>query len=86
MTTPTPAPALDPLAVLRGIASLRKLAGSYPAGHPMIAQKLRELDEVIAGLLRSGSPVRIDVIRGEIDRYCASALTGSAGDSAHLLR
>ena len=28
----------------------------------------------------------LDVIRGEIDRYCASALTGSAGESAHLLR
>lgn len=28
----------------------------------------------------------MDVIRGEIDRYCASALTGSAGESAHLLR
>ena len=29
----------------------------------------------------------MDVIRGEIDRYCASAaLTDSAGDSAHLLR
>jgi pepF/M3 family oligoendopeptidase len=26
----------------------------------------------------------LDVIRAEIDRYCASALTGSAGDSAHL--
>jgi oligoendopeptidase F len=28
----------------------------------------------------------MDVIRGEIDRYCASALTDSAGESAHLLR
>jgi putative nucleotidyltransferase with HDIG domain len=61
-----PASALDPLAVLRGLASLRRLAGSYPAGHPMIAQKLKELEEVIAGLLRSGSPVRIDVIRGDV--------------------
>jgi oligoendopeptidase F len=26
----------------------------------------------------------LDVIRGDIDRYCASALAGSAGDSAHL--
>ena len=26
----------------------------------------------------------LDVIRAEIDRYCASALTGSAGDSAHF--
>jgi oligoendopeptidase F len=28
----------------------------------------------------------LDVIRADVDRYCASALTGSAGDSAHLLR
>ena len=77
MTTPAPTPTLDPLAVLRGLASLRKLAGSYPAGHPMIAQKLRDLDEVIAGLLRSGSPVRIDVIRGDV------FLDGVASNSEH---
>jgi putative nucleotidyltransferase with HDIG domain len=56
----------DPTAVLRGLASLRRLAGSYPAGHPMIAQKLGELDEVIAGLLRANDPVRIDIIRGDV--------------------
>ena len=66
MTTPTPAPALDPLAVLRGIASLRKLAGSYPAGHPMIGQKLKELEDVIGGLLHTSNPIRIDVIRGDV--------------------
>jgi putative nucleotidyltransferase with HDIG domain len=66
MTSPPLTSSLDPLAVLRGLASLRRLAGSYPAGHPMIAQKLTELEEVIAGLLRSGSPVRIDVIRGDV--------------------
>jgi putative nucleotidyltransferase with HDIG domain len=61
-----PAPALDPVAVLRGLASLRRLAGSYPAGHPMIVQKLGELDEIVAGLLRANNPVRIDVIRGDV--------------------
>jgi putative nucleotidyltransferase with HDIG domain len=66
MTAPAQSSPLDPLAVLRGLASLRKLAGSYPAGHPMIGQKLKELEEVIAGLLQSGSPIRIDVIRGDV--------------------
>ncbi len=66
MTSPATSSSLDPLAVLRGLASLRRLAGSYPAGHPMIAQKLKELDEVITGLLRGGSPIRIDVIRGDV--------------------
>ena len=77
MSTPPHASPLDPLAVLRGLASLRKLTGSYPAGHPMIAQKLRELDEGIAVLLRSGSPIRIDVIRGDI------FLDGVASTSEH---
>jgi putative nucleotidyltransferase with HDIG domain len=56
----------DPLAVLRGLASLRKLAGSYPAGHPMIAQKLAELGGLVSELLRGGSPACIDVIRGDV--------------------
>jgi putative nucleotidyltransferase with HDIG domain len=66
MTAPVSTSSLDPVAVLRGLASLRRLAGSYPAGHPMIGQKLKELDEVVSGLLRAGSPVRIDIIRGDI--------------------
>jgi len=66
MTTPAVTPSLDPLAVLRGLASLRRLAGSYPAGHPMIGQKLKELSDLVAELLRSGSPVCIDVIRGDV--------------------
>ena len=36
-------PAFDPLPILKGFASLRRLTGTYPAGHPMIAQKVREL-------------------------------------------
>lgn len=67
MTTPaTPAPSADPMAVLRGLASLRKLTGSYPAGHPMIAQKLKEVIEIVADLLRASNPVCIDVIRGDV--------------------
>src|SRR4029434_4320416 len=58
--------ALDPLVVLRGLASLRKLTGSYPAGHPMIGQKLKELEDAIAGLLQASNPIRIDVIRGDV--------------------
>ena len=66
MTTPAAPPALDPLAVLRGLAALRRLAGSYPAGHPMIGQKLKELEEVIAALLQAHNPICIDVIRGDV--------------------
>ena len=68
MSTPAPAPAptLDPLAILKGLAALRKLAGTYPPGHPMIGQKLKEIGDLVADPLREGGPIRIDVIRGDI--------------------
>jgi putative nucleotidyltransferase with HDIG domain len=75
MTTPNAT--LDPGAVLRGLASLRKLAGSYPAGHPMIGQKLKEVNDQAAELLQAGSPVQIDVIRGDV------FLDGVAGSNEH---
>ena len=40
----------DPVNVLKAFASLRRLLGTYPSGHPMIAQKLRELDEIFGML------------------------------------
>lgn len=60
------APTPDPVPILKGIATLRRLAGTYPAGHPMVEQRLRELDEVIRTNLHYGSPLKIDVIRGEV--------------------
>ena len=77
MTTPPPVPTLDPLAVLKGFASLRRLAGTYPAGHPMIAQKLKELGDLVAAHLRDASPLRIDVIRGDV------LLDGVASSTEH---
>jgi hypothetical protein len=66
-TQPAAAPApLDPVAVLKGFVSLRRLVGSYPAGHPTIAQKLKELDEAIAGHLRDAPELRIDIIQGAV--------------------
>ena len=41
------APELDPLPVLKGLAALRWLTGTYPSGHPMIGQKLTELDGLV---------------------------------------
>jgi putative nucleotidyltransferase with HDIG domain len=70
---PTP----DPFAVLRGLASLRRLTGTYPAGHPMIAQKLKDLGDLVAELLRVASPVCIDVIRGDV------FLDGVASNAEH---
>jgi putative nucleotidyltransferase with HDIG domain len=58
-------PALDPLPLLKGLASLRKLTGMYPPGHPAILQKLSELDAAVQRLLRQNDVVRIDVIHGD---------------------
>jgi putative nucleotidyltransferase with HDIG domain len=58
--------ALDPLPVLKGLASLRKLIGTYPSGHPMIGQKLRELDEVVRQHLLARSELRIDIIQSRV--------------------
>jgi putative nucleotidyltransferase with HDIG domain len=80
--TPSPSvPLLDPMAVLRGLASLRRLAGTYPAGHPMIAQKLKELSDLTAGPLSAGGTLRIDVIRGDV--YLDGVAASSAEQQAN---
>ena len=97
MSAPASAPPLDPLAILKGLAALRKLTGTYPPGHPMISQKLKELGDLVAEPLRASSPLRIDVIRGDVflDDVPASAsqaanqplieqLTGLGIDSLHI--
>ena len=66
MTTAAPTePALDPLPLLKGLVSLRKLTGMYPPGHPAITQKLDELDGSVQRHLRHGEVLRLDVIHGD---------------------
>lgn len=60
------APRLDPLPVLKTLVNLRRLLGIYPAGHPMIGQKLQELDDLVQQHLQAGPELRIDVIRSGI--------------------
>ena len=36
--TPTELSPTDPLTLLKGLVSLRRLTGMYPAGHPAIEQ------------------------------------------------
>jgi putative nucleotidyltransferase with HDIG domain len=55
-----------PLPVLKGFASLRRLAGTYPAGHPMLTQKLKELEDLVQQHLRVDPTLRIDIIRGDV--------------------
>jgi putative nucleotidyltransferase with HDIG domain len=68
MTEPsaTPDARLDPLPVLKSLAGLRRLAGTYPPGHPMIGQKLKELDDYVRQHLRVVSELHIDVVRGVV--------------------
>jgi hypothetical protein len=45
--TPTELSPTDPLTLLKGLVSLRRLTGMYPAGHPAIEQKLGEIDGAV---------------------------------------
>lgn len=60
-----PAP-LDPVVLLRAFGSLRRLAGMYPPGHPMIVQKLNELDDMVQAHLQTSPVLQIDVIHDTV--------------------
>lgn len=65
MKNPSPDPSrLDPVALLKGLVSLRRLTGLYPAGHPAIEQKLTELDDTVQQHIQTASALRLDVIHG----------------------
>jgi putative nucleotidyltransferase with HDIG domain len=66
-TTASPAATgAGPLPILKGFASLRRLAGTYPPGHPMMTQKLKEIDDLVQQHLRGAPTLRIDIIRGDV--------------------
>jgi hypothetical protein len=72
----------DPIAILKGFASLRRLTGTYPAGHPMIRQKLAELGDLVNGHVRHTPVLRIDVIQGDV---CSMARRPAAKPSNQQL-
>ena len=101
MTTATAddLPVLDPLPLLKGLVSLRKLTGMYPPGHPAIVQKLDEVDGAVRRHLlhAPGDGVDIDVIHGdahldglafcrdaEADRRILGELAELGIDSVHI--
>jgi putative nucleotidyltransferase with HDIG domain len=55
---------LDPVALLKGLVSLRRLTGLYPPGHPSIEQKLTELDDSVQQHIHATAALRLDVIHG----------------------
>jgi len=50
--------------ILKGFATLGTLTGMYPAGHPLVTDKVREIYEAVQRCLIAGDAVHIDVIRG----------------------
>ena len=101
MTAATAAdlPVLDPLPLLKGLVSLRKLTGMYPPGHPAIVQKLDEVDGAVRRHLlhAPGDGFDIDVIHGdahldglafrrdaEADRRILGELAELGIDSVHI--
>ena len=62
-----PAPSAGPVAILRGIGTVRRLIGLYPHGHPLVEERLRALHEAVRAQLRCQSAISIDVVQGEIN-------------------
>jgi len=60
------APTLDPVFVLKALASLRRLTGTYPSGHPSIVQKTTEILDALGRHFSESREVRIDIIHGEV--------------------
>jgi len=58
-------PAANPRKILKILAALRTATGAYPAGHPMITEKLRDMHEAVQLHLRAGE-LRIDTIHGVV--------------------
>ena len=52
--------------ILRGFSTLATLTGIYPAGHPLVGDKVRELYESVQPYLTVGECVRIDVFGGVV--------------------
>jgi putative nucleotidyltransferase with HDIG domain len=57
---------LDPVSLVRGLASLRRLTGMYPPGHPSIEQKLAEMDDEVQTHLARVPQLRLDIIHGDV--------------------
>ena len=58
-------PEFDPAPFLKGLVALRRVTSMYPAGHPLIGQKVNELFQHVAPHLASRGPLNIDIIHGE---------------------
>lgn len=57
---------LDPVVLLKSLLGLQRLTGIYPSGHPVVEEKLRELEGPLQAFLQTDVAVRIDIVRGMV--------------------
>jgi putative nucleotidyltransferase with HDIG domain len=75
---------LDPLPLLKGLTSLRRLTGMYPASHPAIAQRVTELGLIVRHLMGEAAEIRIDIIQRHVHLNGVSFGDGGAAH-AHIV-
>lgn len=78
----------DPDRILKAFAALVTLTGMYPPGHPLVAEKLREVHEGLQHHLKDAPSVELDIIRGVVHLNGVASETrtdgyGLAIDSLH---
>ena len=71
----------DPGPFLRGFVALRRLTGMYPAGHPVIAQKVDEIFQPVQQQLASRGSMTVDIIHEQLHVNGVPCLTDGASSS-----
>src|SRR5262249_31269143 len=89
MTERTTAAIADPDRILKGISALVTLTGMYPSGHPLVADRLREVHDGLRHHLKDNASVHLDVIRGVLHVNGVASETRTEGygvgiDSLHV--
>jgi putative nucleotidyltransferase with HDIG domain len=81
MSAAPPIADFDPGPFLRGFVALRRLTGMYPAGHPVIAQKVDEIFQPVQQQLAARGTLTIDIVHEKVHIdgvLCLSEGTSSA--------
>jgi putative nucleotidyltransferase with HDIG domain len=79
----------DPDRILKAFSALVTLTGIYPSGHPLVAEKLREVHDGVLQHLKNSASVELDIIRGVVHLNGVASETrtdgyGLAIDSLHV--
>ena len=74
----------DPLAIVKEVITLRRLVGLYPSDHPLIADKLRELDVALSRRLEQRPSLQVDIVRGDV-HHDGDSFRQESRAHAHLI-